>query len=145
MVAYLLGAASPFKTWEEFEGAIEGPTGGAIYTFADRPALIAIMIVVAALVFLYFIYASFNIKGGESSAKSPTVLGMLLLAGTASAMASLYEGFMERGTGQQASRSGEMEQVTKQSRKAPAVMLGAVGLVGMSKRNSESQFVSRTF
>ena len=138
MFTYLLGAASPFKTWEEFDGALDGPTGGAIYTFADRPALIGIMVVVAALVFVYFIYASFNMKAGESDAKSPPMLGLLLVAGAASAMASLYEGFTERGNVQQASRSAEVAQVTKPSRKSPAAMLGMLGMVGVSKRKRSS-------
>lgn len=138
MMVWLLGAASPFKTWEEFEGTVDGPTGGAIYTFADRPALIGIMVVVAALVFLYFLYASFNISNGESSAKSPTVLGMLLVAGAASAMASLYEGLSDRPV-QQASRSGEVSQPTKQSRKAPLAMLGMTGLAGLSQRQRVSR------
>ncbi|MEM9008529.1 MAG: hypothetical protein AAGE59_34090 [Cyanobacteria bacterium P01_F01_bin.86] len=134
MFTWLLGAASPFKTWEEFEGAIDGPTGGAIYTFADRPALIGIMVFVAALIFLYFIYASFHISSGHSSAKTPPVLGMLLVAGAASAMASLYEGFTERKTVHQASRSSEVSQVAKPSQKMPAALLGVVGMVGVSKR-----------
>lgn len=139
MFTWLLGAASPFQTWEEFEGAIEGPTGGAIYTFADRPALIGIMVVVAALVFLYFIYASFHISSGQSTAKSPTVLGMLLVAGAASAMASLYEGFTERGTTQQAARGQEVSQVTETSRRLPAAMVGMVGLFGASKRKKSNR------
>ena len=137
MFGWLLGAASPFKTWEEFEGAVDGPTGGAIYTFADRPALIGIMVVVAALVFVYFIYASFHISGGKSSAKSPPMLGMLLVAGAASAMTALYEGFTERESVQQASRSGEVSQPVKQSRKLPLAMLGMTGLAGMSRKRSQ--------
>ncbi|MGF1499451.1 MAG: hypothetical protein ACFB8W_21890 [Elainellaceae cyanobacterium] len=133
MFSWLVGAASPFSTWEEFEGAIDGPTGGAIYTFADRPALIGISIIVAALVFLYFIYAAFHIKSGHSSAKSPPVLGLLLAAGVASAMASLYEGVVERGTVRQASRS-EMSQVARNNRKAPVALLGMTGLAGVTQR-----------
>lgn len=138
MMVWLLGAASPFKTWEAFEGSVDGPTGGAIYTFADRPALIGILVVVAALVFLYFIYASFHISNGASSAKSPTALGMLLVAGAASAMASLYEGFTEP-TVRQTSRSEAVSQPTRQSRKAPLAMLGMTGLAGLSQRQRTSR------
>ncbi|NER85329.1 MAG: hypothetical protein F6K42_38705 [Leptolyngbya sp. SIO1D8] len=136
MFVWLLGAASPFKTWEEFEGTIDGPTGGAIYTFADRPALIGIMVVVSALLFLYFIYASFNISSGKSTAKSPPMLGMLLIAGAASAMTALYEGFTDLGTVQQTSRSGEVSQPTKRSQKLPVAMLGMMGLAGASRKRS---------
>lgn len=134
MPTCLLGAASPFQTWEEFEGAIEGPTGGAIYTFADRPALIGIMVVVAALIFLYFIYASFHISSGESSAKSPTVLSALLIAGAASALTALYEGFTEKEAPRQAGRSQEAGQVTKSTRAMPAALFGTVGLASVAKR-----------
>ncbi|MEL6383748.1 MAG: hypothetical protein AAFQ89_15090 [Cyanobacteria bacterium J06626_18] len=134
MFIWLFGAASPFETWEDFEGAIDGPTGGAIYTFADRPALIAIMIIVAALVFLYFLYAAFHISSGESSAKSPPTLGLLLVAGAASAMATLYEGVVEKTSVQHASRSDEVSQPTKQSRKLPLAMIGMTGLAGVVKR-----------
>ncbi|PSN17706.1 hypothetical protein C7271_16320 [filamentous cyanobacterium CCP5] len=133
MYSWLIGAASPFATAEEFEGAIDGPTGGAIYTFADRPALIGVMVVVSALVFLYFIYAAFHIKSGSSTAKSPPVLGMLLVAGAASAMASLYEGVADQKASQQAARS-EMAQTTQASRKLPVALLGMTGLAGVSKR-----------
>lgn len=139
MFVWLLGAASPFQTWEEFEGAIEGDTGGAIYTFADRPALIGIMIVVAALAFLYFIYASFNISGGKSTAKSPPVLGMLIVAGAASAMASLYEGLTERSAVQQASRTGEAAQVEKPANQVPMALLGMTGLAGITGRKRRTK------
>ncbi len=139
MFVWLFGAASPFNTWEEFEGAIDGPTGGAIYTFADRPALIGIMVVVAALVFLYFLYAAFHISSGESKPKSPTTLGLLLVAGAASAMASLYEGVTEKTSVQQASRSGEVSQPTKQSRKLPFAMIGMTGLASVVKRKKASR------
>ncbi len=134
MFTWLLGAASPFQGWEEFEGAADGPTGGAIYTFADRPALIGIMVIVSALIFLYFIYASFHISGGESTAKSPGVLGLLLVAGAASAMTSLYEGINEQKSVRQAARPGEVTQVTKTARQLPAAMVGMMGMVGVSKR-----------
>lgn len=133
MISWYLGAASPFSSWEEFEGAIDGPTGGAIYTFADRPALNGIMLVVAALIFLYFIYASFHIKSGSSSAKSPPVLGLLLVAGAASAMTTLYEGVTEQQAGQRTAHS-ELSQTTKASRRLPIALLGMTGIAGVSKR-----------
>jgi len=142
MIAWIVGAASPFDSWEAFEGAVDGPTGGAIYTFADRPALIGITIVVAALVFLYFIYASFCIKSGNSNAKSPPVLGLLLATGAASAMASFYEGVTERGAVQQASPPGQ-SRLTKQARKVPVALLGMTGLAGVSGRKRPRRLRNR--
>lgn len=137
MISWFLGAASPFGSWEEFEGAIDGPTGGAIYTFADRPALNGIMLVVAALIFLYFIYASFHIKSGQTSAKSPPVLGLLLVAGVASAMASLYEGFTTQRAGQQSNRPA-MSETAKASRQIPVALLGMTGLAGTRRKRPKA-------
>ncbi|MGD1928961.1 MAG: hypothetical protein ACFB12_08620 [Leptolyngbyaceae cyanobacterium] len=134
MVSWIVGAASPFNGWAAFEGAIDGPTGGAIYTFADRPILIGIMIVVAALIFLYFIYASFHISSGRSTPKSPPVLGLLLVAGAASAMTSLYEGVMEREAVRQTARPGQSQVAEPTARKVPLAVFGMTGLVGLTGR-----------
>lgn len=139
MVSWIVGAASPFQGWEAFEGAIEGPTAGAIYTFADRPVLIGIMIVVAALIFLYFIYASFHISSGRSTPKSPPVLGLLLVAGAASAMTSLYEGVMEREAGRQTARSVPSQVAAPTARKMPLAMFGLTGVVGLTGRRRPRQ------
>lgn len=132
MFVWLIGAASPFSTAEEFQGAIDGPTGGAIYTFADRPALIGIMVFLSALIFLYFLYVSFNIKEGHSTAKAPHVLAALLLVGAASAMTSLYENVNNQDARRVANRY-EMTQ-SRSSRALPAALLGMTGIAGMSKR-----------
>lgn len=81
--------SSPFDSFKEFSKA-----EGAIYTFANNPTLIGILIVVSALVFLYFIYASFSIKKGQSTAKSPGMLG-LLIAASVSLAESAYTSYTE--------------------------------------------------
>ena len=139
MYSWLIGAASPFATWEEFEGAIDGPTGGAVYTFADRPALLGIATVVSALVFVYFIYASFHIKSGDTSAEPPHALGLLLVAGAASAMAGLYEGFVDQKPTQHTSRSGQVSRMSNSSRKLPAVLLGMTSIAGMSAKRKRTK------
>jgi len=139
MSVWFLAAASPFKTGEEFAGALDGPTGGAIYTFADRPALIGIMVVLSALIFLYFIYASFNVKAGESTAKSPEVLGVLLLVGAASAMMSLYE-TVKGPNPRRASARQEMAQTrSENSPGAVPALLGMTSLAGLSSRRKRRQ------
>jgi hypothetical protein len=143
MYSWLIGAASPFATWEEFQGANDGPTGGAIYTFADRPALLGIATVVAVLLFVYFIYASFNIKSGDTSAESPHVLAVLLVAGAASAMATLYQGLTDQKATHHASRSGQVSQVAKSSRPLPAALLGMTGLAGLSSQRKRSKAMRR--
>lgn len=133
MTRWFIAAASPFGTWEEFEGAIDGPTGGAIYTFADRPALIGVMVFVAALIFLYFLYVAFNVKNGHSTAKSPQVLAILMLVGATSAMTSLYENVRSNDTRRVSDRY-EVGQLTQSSRSESAALLGMIGMAGVSKR-----------
>lgn len=82
--------SSPFDNFKEFSKA-----EGAIYTFANNPTLIGILIAVSALVFLYFIYASFSIKKGQSTAKSPSVLGLLIAASALSLAESAYTSYTE--------------------------------------------------
>ena len=50
---------SPFSTLEEFNAAIDGPTGGAIYTFAHTPAINAIALVASVGIFVWFIVATY--------------------------------------------------------------------------------------
>ncbi|MGB3671216.1 MAG: hypothetical protein WA984_13965 [Phormidesmis sp.] len=50
--------SSPFITIEEFNSATDGPTEGAIYTFANSPAINAIALVVAVGVFIWFLVAT---------------------------------------------------------------------------------------
>ena len=97
------------------------------------------MVVVAALIFLYFLYASFHISSGESTAKPPSALGLLLVAGAASAMTALYEGFTEQKPVRQAARSGEVAQASTPSRQLPAAMVGMMGLVSVSKRKKSGR------
>ena len=51
---------SPFSTLEEFNAAIDGPTGGAIYTFAHTPAINAIALVASVGIFIWFIVATYS-------------------------------------------------------------------------------------
>ena len=51
--------SSPFSTIEEFNSAMDGPTEGAIYTFADKPMLNNIALVVAAGLFIWFIIKTY--------------------------------------------------------------------------------------
>jgi apolipoprotein N-acyltransferase len=76
---------SPFETFEEFSTA-EGP----IYTFANSPAVIGILLVICLLLSLYFVYASFVIKKGASNAQNPMFLGIVIATGALSLADHLY-------------------------------------------------------
>jgi hypothetical protein len=73
---------SPFSTFEEFSEA-KGP----IYTFANNPTMIAILLLLCVAITCYFVYTSFQI--GPNSKPNPTVLSALLLAGTVSLFGSM--------------------------------------------------------
>ncbi|MEL6815408.1 MAG: hypothetical protein AAFP03_11410 [Cyanobacteria bacterium J06598_3] len=47
--------ASPFSTVEAFQQASDGPTQGAIYTFAHAPVINNIALLLAVLLFLWFL------------------------------------------------------------------------------------------
>ena len=51
---------SPFSTLEEFNAAIDGPTGGAIYTFAHTPAINAIALIASVGIFIWFLVATYS-------------------------------------------------------------------------------------
>lgn len=79
---------SPFSTIEEFEGAIDGPTGGAIYTFAHSPALNAVALVICVALFIWFLVKTFAAPHGVPTADSSLnhlsafiVAGLVSLAG----------------------------------------------------------------
>lgn len=52
--------SSPFATYEEFEGAIDGPMGGAIYTFAHTPTINAIALLIGVGLFVWFLARTFK-------------------------------------------------------------------------------------
>jgi hypothetical protein len=76
---------SPFETFEEFSTA-EGP----IYTFANSPAVISVLLIICLLISLYFVYASFVIKKGTSNAQNPMFLGIVIATGALSLADHLY-------------------------------------------------------
>lgn len=52
--------SSPFATYEEFEGAIDGPMGGAIYTFAHTPTINVIALLIGVGLFVWFLARTFK-------------------------------------------------------------------------------------
>ncbi|MBD2102561.1 hypothetical protein [Leptolyngbya sp. FACHB-261] len=83
---------SPFKTSEEFLKA-KGP----IYTFADNPTIISILIGVSILILLYFIYSSYTIKKGAPAPQNPAVLGLLIATSALSFVNSAYTNNIDKG------------------------------------------------
>jgi hypothetical protein len=77
---------SPFSTFEEFSQA-EGP----IYTFANNPAVISVLLLICLAISVYFFYASFGLKQEQSGSQTVKTLGALLLAGGVSLLSGLSQ------------------------------------------------------
>jgi len=99
--------SSPFQTLDEFKQAADGPTEGAIYTFANNPGIIGIALLVSVLPLLWFIYASYTIKPDRPETHTSVNLSVLIVAGLVSLFGSLNhsdsqaarEAALKRGTG----------------------------------------------
>lgn len=63
---------SPFATYEEFSNV-----DGAMYTFANNPTVIGILLAICLAITIYFFYASFGLKQ-ETTTKSSAVLSVVL-------------------------------------------------------------------
>jgi len=120
--------ASPFSTLEEFNGAIDGPTGGAIYTFADKPAINNIALIVAAGLFIWFIVKTYS--GNHDIPvvdKTLNRLSSFIVAGLLSIMAADHI--------QQTHQSERSPEMASQSRlyqsSRRAATPGLLGMAGM--------------
>lgn len=123
--------SSPFRTPQEFADAEAG-----IYTFANQPTIVALLIVVSALMFLYFIYASFTIKKGASTTKSPIVLSILLATSTLAMADALYTNYVKG----RPSESNSRQEVVSQNRTQRGLQpLALFGLVGVGKAASRQR------
>jgi hypothetical protein len=113
---------SPFSTFEEFSSA-----EGAIYTFADKPAVIAVLLILSLLITIYFFYASFGMK--QELGKSPDVkaIGLLLVAGFASVMGALSQPQADR---REAAHPRHSQEMRAEKNWQPLAFLGLMGLGG---------------
>lgn len=119
--------SSPFSTFEEFSQA-EGP----IYTFANSPGIITFLLIVCLLITIYFFYASYGMKQ-ESPQVDPKAIGLLLVAGLASAIGLLSQPSSSKDEAVRA-RAGRSEtlrsEVQSHRRWQPFALLGLTGLGG---------------
>jgi hypothetical protein len=84
-------STSPFSTYKEFLEA-KGP----IYTFANNSTMIGFFIVLTILILLYFIYATFAPRSQSTNTNNPVALGVLLMVGLSSALASNLYNLVQR-------------------------------------------------
>lgn len=77
--------SSPFKTPQEFL-EVKGP----LYTFANSSVWLTLFLVLSVIIFLWFIYASYNIKSSSNSNSDPAMMSVLILTGFLSLAQSAY-------------------------------------------------------
>jgi hypothetical protein len=118
--------SSPFSTFEEFEGAIDGPTGGAIYTFANSPAINTIALLICVGLFLWFLVGTFTTQYKVPAVdKSLSHLSALIVAGLVSLAGVEYRQSV------QPDPSTAAPQQAASPRPGAKSALGLLGLVGV--------------
>lgn len=132
---------SPFSTLEEFNAAIDGPTGGAIYTFANAPAINAIALIVSVGIFLWFIVATYS-KHHEfpSVDKSINRLSSFIVFGLLSLVAAdqIQQNHQPRQSAQAAPKT---RLVQSSKRVAPLALLGMAG-IGLPRKRRKRPYRS---
>ncbi|MEO0396310.1 MAG: hypothetical protein ACFB14_21395 [Leptolyngbyaceae cyanobacterium] len=134
---------SPFSTLEEFNAAIDGPTGGAIYTFAHTPAINAIALVASVGIFIWFIVATYSSNHDLPSVdKSINRLSSFIVIGLLSLVAAdqLQHTHQNKQSAQASSR------LAKSSRQAaPLALLGMTGIGLPLRRGKRRKRSYRSF
>lgn len=78
--------SSPFETPQEFL-EVEGP----LYTFANSSVWLTFFFILSVIIFFWFIYASYKIKGSSDSKNSDiAAMSILILTGFISLAQSAY-------------------------------------------------------
>ena len=134
--------SSPFTTVEEFNNALDGPTEGAIYTFAQSPAINVIALLAAVGLFIWFIVATYSSHSHSSSTldKSLNSLSTFIVVSLLSAVTAVGFGVnrpaqMERAYAEQDSRISSVRSQSHASgvSRAGASALALLGMVSAGR------------
>ncbi|WOD37908.1 hypothetical protein [Nodosilinea sp. E11] len=118
--------SSPFSTFEEFEGAIDGPTGGAIYTFANNPAINTIALLICVGLFIWFLVRTFATHHEMPAVdQSLSHLSAFIVAGLLSIAGAEYRQTM------QPNQPAETQPQAMSHRPGAKATLGLLGLAGV--------------
>ncbi|MGB3494155.1 MAG: hypothetical protein WBA57_15605 [Elainellaceae cyanobacterium] len=124
-------SASPFSTYDEFYSAT-----GPIYTLADRPALIGILTVLSAGIFIYFIYATYTMnKGGDEGASMKGMLGVLLAASVLPLADAVYSQYIQRSDHRP---TAAVPQESEPNEESPSTGLEPLALLGTMSLGSSA-------
>jgi hypothetical protein len=123
--------SSPFQTIDEFNGAIDGPTEGAIYTFANSPAINNIALLAAVALFIWFLVGTYSahhsmpkLDKSLNSLSTAIVVGLLsLVAADFRQQAQEVESARKHQSTIAASPRANLQQRT--------IPLGLLGMVGL--------------
>ncbi|MEO0770218.1 MAG: hypothetical protein AAFY72_12445 [Cyanobacteria bacterium J06649_4] len=120
--------SSPFSTLEEFNGAIDGPTEGAIYTFANAPAINIIALLVSVGIFLWFMVKTYTHAPGEKSSsmdRSLNSLSSFIVIGLLSFVAA--EQLQKPSASEQAHQVESRSGLASAAKRAPLTPFGMIG------------------
>ncbi|MEL6776929.1 MAG: hypothetical protein AAFO06_06705 [Cyanobacteria bacterium J06597_16] len=133
--------SSPFATLEEFNNAIDGPTGGAIYTFAGAPIINVLALLAAVGIFVWFMIATYTTHAEPPAInKSIDRLSSFIVIGLLSLVAADFKPSAQAGQESQAPQATHRTTLIQLSRKAaPFGLLGMIG-VGLPLGRSKGLF-----
>ena len=123
--------SSPFSNYKEFL-EVEGP----IYTFGNNPTIITFFLIVSAVLFLWFIYASYTIKSGKPAPKNPVVLSLLIAASAFSLVSSVYNSTVDNQPAQTQETKSRVVSSNKQQWQLPMTLIGMVASGSLLQRHS---------
>ena len=119
--------SSPFSTIEEFNNVLEGPTEGAIYTFANAPIINILALLAAVGIFVWFIVATYTTHAEPTSVnKSLDRLSSFIIIGLLSFVAADYRQ-AARSDRPTASTGHRVTNLASAKRTLPLGLLGMIG------------------
>ncbi|NJL45526.1 MAG: hypothetical protein HC922_06890 [Leptolyngbyaceae cyanobacterium SM2_3_12] len=130
--------SSPFSTIEEFEGAIDGPTGGAIFTFAHTPIVNTIALLIAVGLFIWFMVGTYATHHELPKVDRPlNHLSVWIVAGLLSLVGADYRA--QHPATQAPAEATAPSATAPPSRKVPAALLGLTGIGVPAFRRTKSE------
>ncbi|MGB7084287.1 MAG: hypothetical protein WBD47_01945 [Phormidesmis sp.] len=149
--------SSPFSTIEEFNNAIDGPTEGAIYTFANTPIVNTLALLAAVCLFVWFIVKAYSPHHHVSSVdKSLNHLSTFIVVSMLSLVAADHRQVTpaERIAQRDAQQERPQSRLAQVARQAPEGLMGLMGLAsvglsplrkGRAKKRKRQSRASRSF
>lgn len=136
--------SSPFSTIEEFNGAADGPTEGAIYTFANTPIVNTLALLVAVGIFVWFIVATYSTHVSSPTTtvdKSLNRLSSFIVIGLLSLVAADHR---QTARPEHTTQATAQPSVLQSSRRAvPFTLLGMMGIGLPTSRRQKRKRLAR--